>query len=63
MMLFLGTALFLIWIIGLYHMWRRQNLSRPHVSVTLTDRLIAIFWIPFCLIFIIGTFFKMRKEK
>ncbi len=35
-----------VWLIGIVRNWRLQSLSRPTVSVTVLDRVIAIFWLP-----------------
>lgn len=43
-MIFIIALLFVIWSLGIYHIWRRQTASVGYVSVTLFDRLIAMFW-------------------
>ena len=43
-MIFTILSIFLIWVAGSYHMWRRQTSSVEFVSVTIFDRVIALFW-------------------
>ena len=41
-----------IWLVGLWHLWRRQTAS-SNVDVGLSDRLLALFWLPLFILFLI----------
>ncbi len=43
-MKFIIATIFLIWVMGFYHIWRRQTASIEYVPVTSFDRIIAVFW-------------------
>ncbi|HJT39395.1 MAG TPA: hypothetical protein VJ762_03570 [Sphingobium sp.] len=52
-MIILLLALAALWAVGLYHLWPRQTRSAAVVPLHWTDRLIAIFWLPLFLPFVI----------
>ena len=52
-MIILFSALAALWAVGLYHLWTKQSRSAAVTPLRWTDRLIAIFWLPLFLPFII----------
>lgn len=58
-MILLLTLIFMIWVVGIWHFWRRQSKSIPYVTVKWTDRLLAIFWFPFGLIILLWLLLNM----
>lgn len=53
----------LIWAIGLYHLWQRQNASLIEARPAWPDRLFAIFWLPITLFALIATIPSLWRQK
>lgn len=53
-MILVIATIAVIWVIGTYHMWRKQTASIDLVSVTVLDRILALFW-PFIYVFLLFT--------
>jgi len=58
-----AAIILLIWAIGLYHLWQRQNASLVEIKPAWPDRLFAIFWFPIALLALIATIPSLWRQK
>ncbi len=61
-MTFLAGIVTIIWLVGAWYIWRKQTASRHAVDVHFGDRLIAIFWIPCYILFVLRLLLSGRGK-